>query len=141
MKKTYLSLSRMAVTGIFLCLFGITTGLTGCSSGDDVSGVDSGSENGGSSSSDSDGVVKNGKGSYFIAVKTDNGTEYIMQTNSLTAGNLDIINNIMELPQTEYTWVFNNHDAIGMVYQQYIERRYFLFVTYLIISRYRKTQT
>ena len=23
----------------------------------------------------------------------------------------------------------------------YIERRYFLFVTYLIISRYRKTQT
>ena len=41
-----------------------------------------------------------------------------MQTNSLTAGNLDIRNNIMELPQTEYTWVFNNHDAIGMVYQQ-----------------------
>ena len=73
MKKTCLSLSRMAVTGILLCLFGITTGLTGCSSGDDVSGVDSGSENGGSSSSDSDGVVKNGKGSYFIAVKTDNG--------------------------------------------------------------------
>lgn len=28
------------------------------------------------------------------------------------------------------------------VYQRwYIERRYFLFVTYLIISRYRKTQT
>lgn len=44
MKKTCLSLSRMAVTGIFLCLFGITTGLTGCSSGDDLSGTESGSE-------------------------------------------------------------------------------------------------
>lgn len=71
-----------------------------------------------SSSSINNITVKNGKGSYFIAVKTDNGTEYIMQTNSMTAGNLDIRNNIMELPQTEYTWVFNNHDAIGMVYQQ-----------------------
>lgn len=122
MKKTYLSLSRMAVTGLFLCLFGITPGLTSCSSSDDISGADSGSgdvnEGGSSSGSGSTEEVKNGKGSYFIAVKTDNGTEYIMQTNSLTAGNLDIRNNIMELPQTEYTWVFNNHDAIGMVYQQ-----------------------
>lgn len=120
MKKTYLSLSRMAVAGLFLCLFGITPGLTSCSSSDDISGADSGSENenGDGSSSNSDEAVKNGKGSYFIAVKTDNGTEYIMQANSLTAGNLDIRNNIMELPQTEYTWIFNNHDAIGMVYQQ-----------------------
>lgn len=30
---------------------------------------------------------------------------------------------------------------IGVVSALYIERRYFLFVTYLIISRYRKTQT
>lgn len=123
MKKTYLSLSRMAVTGLFLCLFGMSCALTSCSSSDDISGPDSGSGNinsGGSSSGSgsTEEEVKNGKGSYFIAVKTDNGTEYIMQTNSLTAGNLDIRNNIMELPQTEYTWVFNNHDAIGMVYQQ-----------------------
>ena len=100
MKKTYLSLSRMAVTGLFLCLFGITPGFTSCSSSDDISGTDSGSgdvnEGGSSSGSGSTEEVKNGKGSYFIAVKTDNGTEYIMQTNSLTAGNLDIRNNIME---------------------------------------------
>ena len=31
--------------------------------------------------------------------------------------------------------------AFGVVSALYIERRYFLFVTYLIISRYRKTQT
>ena len=31
--------------------------------------------------------------------------------------------------------------AVGVVSALYIERRYFLFVTYLIISRYRKTQT
>ena len=31
--------------------------------------------------------------------------------------------------------------AFGVVSALYIERRYFLFVTYLIISRYRKAQT
>lgn len=31
--------------------------------------------------------------------------------------------------------------GFGDVSAVYIERRYFLFVTYLIISRYRKTQT
>lgn len=124
MKKIDLSLSKMTAKGFFLCLFSATLGMTSCSSSSDSPADDSsqggGTEQGGGSSSEggSSEAVKNGKGSYFIAVKTDNGTEYIMQTNSLTAGNLDIKNNIMELPQTEYTWVFNNHDAIGMVYQQ-----------------------
>ena len=113
MKKTCLSLPKMAVTGLFLCLFASTTGLSSCSSSSDSS-IDNPSQGGGGSGE----TAQNGKGSYFIAVKTDQGTEYIMQTNSLTAGNLDVKNNIMELPQTEYTWVFNNHDAIGMVYQQ-----------------------
>lgn len=58
------------------------------------------------------------KGSYFIAVKTDNGTEYVMQAESLTEKDLNISDNILELPQTEYTWIFQNHDAIGLVYQQ-----------------------
>ena len=31
--------------------------------------------------------------------------------------------------------------GLGVVSALYIERLYFLFVTYLIISRYRKTQT
>ena len=120
MKKTYLSLSRKAVTGVLLSLFAMNMTLVSCSSSEDSPASGGGTESGGGSES-GDGSsenVQNGKGSYFIAVKTDNGTEYIMQTNSLTAGNLDIKNNIMELPQTEYTWVFNNHDAIGMVYQQ-----------------------
>jgi len=124
MKKTYLSLPKMAVTGLLLCFFSSTISLSSCSSSSD-SPIDDPSQGGGGNqggSSNNGGgsgeTVQNGKGSYFIAVKTDQGTEYIMQTNSLTAGNLDIKNNIMELPQTEYTWVFNNHDAIGMVYQQ-----------------------
>lgn len=116
MKKTCLSLSKMAVTGVLLSLFEMNMALTSCSSGNDEMGATSPSSD--NSSGGSTVGVQNGKGAYFIAVKTDNGTEYIMQTNSLTAGDLDIKNNIMELPQTEYTWVFNNHDAIGMVYQQ-----------------------
>ena len=115
MKKTFLSLPRKAATGVLLCLFAATLGLTGCSSSD--SGTEDSSQKG-DSDGGSDSGVKNGNGSYFLAAKTDNGTEYIMQANSLTAGNLDIKNNIMELPQTEYTWVFSGHDAIGMVYQQ-----------------------
>lgn len=114
MKKTYFSLSKMTVTGLFLCLFGMSPLLIGCGGGDD-STSDQPSQGGGT---DNEGTVQNGRGSYFIAVKTDQGTEYIMQTNSLTAGDLNIKDNIMELPQTNYTWVFSNHDAIGMVYQQ-----------------------
>lgn len=111
METTFLSLPRKAATGVLLCLFAATVGFTGCSSSDPATDDTSQKD-------DSDSGVKNGKGPYFLAVKTDNGTEYIMQTNSLTAGDLDIKNNIMELPQTEYTWVFSGHDAIGMVYQQ-----------------------
>lgn len=111
METTFLSLPRKAATGALLCLFAATVGFTGCSSSDPATDDTSHKD-------DSYSGVKNGKGPYFLAVKTDNGTEYIMQTNSLTAGDLDIKNNIMELPQTEYTWVFSGHDAIGMVYQQ-----------------------
>lgn len=114
MKKTYFSLSKMTATGLFLCLFGMSPLLIGCGGGDD-STSDQPSQGGGT---DNEGTVQNGRGSYFIAVKTDQGTECIMQTNSLTAGDLNIKDNIMELPQTNYTWVFSNHDAIGMVYQQ-----------------------
>ena len=43
---------------------------------------------------------------------------------------------------TGETLVMRNGVALyGVVSALYIERRYFLFVTYLIISRYRKTQT
>lgn len=104
----------MTKAGLFICLFGTTIGFAGCSGGEDTIIPN----NTGDSTSATDKAVRNGKGSYFIAIKSDNGTEYIMQTNSLTAGNLDIRNNIIELPQTEYTWMFNNHNAIGMVYQQ-----------------------
>lgn len=37
--------------------------------------------------------------------------------------------------------VFNTSLQIHLIIALYIERRYFLFVTYLIISRYRKAQT
>lgn len=105
MNNLFSTLSHTAVLGLLLC----PLVLAGCGS-DDVT-TDTG--DGGSTT-----TVKSGTGPYFIAVKTDAGTEYIMQAQSLTAGNLDIKDNIMELPQTEYTWVFSGHDAIGMVYKQ-----------------------
>ena len=63
-------------------------------------------------------VLQSGTGPYFIAVKASSGTEYIMQAESLEEGDLNISSNIMELPQTEYTWIFKEDVAIGMVYQQ-----------------------
>ena len=59
-----------------------------------------------------------GRGHYFIAVKADDGTEFVMQASSLEQGDLNIKNNILELPQSEYTWIFQNSIGIGLVYQQ-----------------------
>lgn len=71
-----------------------------------------------SASASGDTLAPGGTGPYFLAVKTDNGTEYIMQAPSLTEADLDIRQNILELPQSEYTWIFTGPTAIGLVYQQ-----------------------
>lgn len=64
------------------------------------------------------GEVSKGTGEYFIAVKASSGTEYVMQTESLESGELNISQNVMELPQQEYTWIFRDNLAVGLVYQQ-----------------------
>lgn len=71
-----------------------------------------------SASASGDTLAPGGTGPYFLAVKTDNGTEYIMLAPSLTEADLDIRQNILELPQSEYTWIFTGPTAIGLVYQQ-----------------------
>lgn len=64
------------------------------------------------------GVTGRARGPYFIDASTDGGTEYIMQAESLTAADLDVRQNILELPSRTYTWVCRGHDAIGMSYNQ-----------------------
>lgn len=64
------------------------------------------------------GVSGSARGPYFIDASTDGGTEYIMQAESLTAADLDVRQNIMELPSRSYTWVCRGHEAIGMSYNQ-----------------------
>lgn len=59
-----------------------------------------------------------GKGAWFVAVKAESGTEYIMQAQNVESGELDIKQNVMELPQQDYTWIFKGPLAVGMVYQQ-----------------------
>jgi len=59
-----------------------------------------------------------GKGHYFLGVKTDDGSEFVMQAESIERGDLDVKDNIFELPQREYTWIFRDDIAIGLVYQQ-----------------------
>lgn len=58
-------------------------------------------------------------GEYLIAVKSSSGTrEYVMQTESLEGEDLNISDNVFELPSTEYTWAFKGNLAVGLVYQQ-----------------------
>lgn len=99
---------------ILYALFSALIPLASCSSSDDAT-TDTSSENGSSSSATSDAAYN--QGGYFFATKTDDGSEWVIQTNSLD-NDLDQSKNMMELPQTEYTWVFDGHTAIGMVYQQ-----------------------
>lgn len=58
------------------------------------------------------------QGHYFLAVKTDDGSEYVMQAQSIEDADLNVKDNILELPQTEYTWIFDGSTAVGMVYKQ-----------------------
>lgn len=62
--------------------------------------------------------VKAQQGPYFIAVKTSSasGEEYILQVPSITAGDLNIRDNIKELEQKDYTWVFDRNVAVGFAY-------------------------
>lgn len=97
MNKKYLSLF---ITGI-MSIGGML--LTSCSDNADPT-------NGGNE------ILKE-KGQFFIAVKGTNA-EYIMQAKSLESGELNINNNVYELPSTDYAWDFRDNIAIGMAYQQ-----------------------
>lgn len=58
-------------------------------------------------------------GEYFIAVKSSQGSrEYVIQAESIDGEDLNISDNVFELPSTEYTWVFKGNLAVGLVYQR-----------------------
>lgn len=88
---------------IFLALIAGTILFTSCSNENDLT-------NGGND------IIKE-KGQFFIGVRGNNA-EYIMQAKSLESGELNINNNVFELPTVDYAWVFKNNLAIGMAYQQ-----------------------
>ena len=55
-------------------------------------------------------------GEYFIAVKSSQGSrEYVMQAETLEGEDLSISDNVFELPSTEYTWIFRDNLAVGLV--------------------------
>jgi hypothetical protein len=59
------------------------------------------------------------KGTFFIAA-TGETAQYILRTDNLETGDLSISNNVKELNQTGYTWIFNEDPsvAVGLIYQQ-----------------------
>ena len=57
-------------------------------------------------------------GHFFLDAAADDGTEYILQSTSVTDGDLNIKSNIKELPTSPYTWVFKDSYAVGVSYQQ-----------------------
>lgn len=81
-------------------------------------GSDGGDDSGTETTPDTTPTTTTGKGHYFLGVKTDDGTEFVMQAQSLEDGDLNVQQNILELPQREYTWIFKDNIAVGFVYQQ-----------------------
>ncbi len=63
-------------------------------------------------------VVTEAKGHYFLGVRASDGTEYVMQAESLEDQDLDIKQNLFELEQSDYTWIFRKNTAVGFVYNQ-----------------------
>lgn len=59
-----------------------------------------------------------GKGAFFLGVKSSapSGEEYVLQTTSLETNDLNIKDNLEELVQTDYTWIFHKDVAIGFAY-------------------------
>lgn len=107
----------MKRTILYALFFALAVPFSSCSSSDEAAddSGNAGTNTNGSSGTETSDIYN--KGGYFIATKTDDGSEWVIQANSLD-GDLQQSRNMMELPQTEYTWVFKNHTAIGMVYQQ-----------------------
>lgn len=81
-------------------------------------GGDGGDASDPDSSPDDTPATTTGKGNYFLGVKADDGTEFVIQAQSLEDADLNIKQNILELPQREYTWIFKDNIAVGFVYQQ-----------------------
>lgn len=96
----------MMKTNILLIASVLTLGLMGmasCSNDDDTGGG-------------KDVVQKTGE--YIIAVKSSSASrEYIIQTDKIDGEDLNIADNVFELPSTDYTWVFRDNMAVGLVYQ------------------------
>lgn len=59
-----------------------------------------------------------GKGPFVLAVSSQNGTEYVLQAQEVEGKTLRLKDNIMELPNVHYTWLFRDKTAVGMSYQQ-----------------------
>ncbi|MDR0687845.1 MAG: DUF4374 domain-containing protein [Prevotellaceae bacterium] len=97
-EKTKSALRKSALIGCSL----LTLSLTSCDSKDDTG---------------DDNAAK--KGTFFIAVAGESA-QYILRANDLEAGNLSISDNVKELAQTGYTWIFNDDPsvAVGLIYQQ-----------------------
>ncbi|MDR0415655.1 MAG: DUF4374 domain-containing protein [Prevotellaceae bacterium] len=64
-----------------------------------------------------DSAQKEGK--FFIAA-TGETAQYILLADNLEAGDLKIGDNVKELEQSGYTWIFNDNPlaAVGLIYQQ-----------------------
>lgn len=73
---------------------------------------------------DSDnGVIDGGEvtktGPYFVSVSGES-SEYIMQLDDIASGSVSIKNNIAQLEQSGYTWLFSpdHKKSIGLIYRQ-----------------------
>lgn len=93
--------------------------LSACSSEESTADIDNSNTSGSTTGNGSDeGTATPKIGHFLLDVASDDGTEYLYQTTSITSGDLNIKDNIKELPTSPYTWLFKDSYGVGMSYQQ-----------------------
>lgn len=102
-----------------LCLAVALLSLSACSSEESTADIDNSNTSGSTTGNGSDeGTATPKIGHFLLDVASDDGTEYLYQTTSITSGDLNIKDNIKELPTSPYTWLFKDSYGVGMSYQQ-----------------------
>lgn len=62
-------------------------------------------------------IAESQEGTFFIGVAGESN-DYIITVSDITVGSVNITNNMAELEQSGYTWIFNDTYAVGLVYNQ-----------------------
>lgn len=115
MSKTFLRLSIIALAIGSLCFAACSDDKEEeGSTGTGTEGTDSEDDNGGGA----DTGTESQYGNFFISVIGESDSEYVLQLKDVSTGSAIISDNIAQLEESEYYWIFRGNRAVGLRYLQ-----------------------